>query len=516
MQAHRPNSSWVQHCSCSRRSLSPAPAADPDSSQSVFETPKYIASLIAAINDGAKSAQAGSLAFIALGIFILATTFSATDEDLLLNHAITISQIGAQIPVVVSFGLAPVVFLGVHLYTLIRFDMVGSNIRRLSQDLRAAVPIEEDRDRCRQLLANVEFVQALMTPRGSVASSPIFAWAAWFAIAGFPVMVLLLVQIGSLRLQHLPVNIVNHICLLSDLGLLVWFFSRQRGRYDESQRRRLGVLLWIWIPVIMVSAIDLLWLHIPGDAAADTVRSNIVNNVELRRQRQQRHSAIETLAATFGDIQPVYKSPRILLAAIFDQPVDLILCGYIHWGCRYLIADYRTLVIKAWDTSRLVELRAGKEATADRIAAIEPVSLRGRVLRFAGLAGSFLYAANLIEADFRGADLAGANLASANLQCANLNNADLSGANLRGAQLSGVRLLTTDLRNTDLSDASLAHANLVGARLKGTRYNSKTSFPVSFDPKLEQMICLDCDSSTPTPANDRIYHPVVCSNHEMF
>jgi hypothetical protein len=46
------------------------------------------------VNDGAKSAQLGALAFTAIGLFLLATAFSATDEDLLLNRALTISQLG--------------------------------------------------------------------------------------------------------------------------------------------------------------------------------------------------------------------------------------------------------------------------------------------------------------------------------------------------------------------------------------------------------------------------------------
>jgi hypothetical protein len=73
-----------------------------------FAAPPYIKDLIAAINDGAKSAQLGALAFTAIGLFLLATAFSATDEDLLLNRALTISQLGgAAVPVVFAFGLAP-------------------------------------------------------------------------------------------------------------------------------------------------------------------------------------------------------------------------------------------------------------------------------------------------------------------------------------------------------------------------------------------------------------------------
>ena len=139
-----------------------------------FEPLKYITSLIGAVNDGAKSAQLGALAFTAIGLFLLATAFSATDEDLLLNRALTISQLsGTAVPVVFAFGLASAVFVAVHFYTLIRYDMLVGNIRRFVGDLRAMVRFEVDRDRCRQLLANVEFVNWLAMPKGSRAWSRI-------------------------------------------------------------------------------------------------------------------------------------------------------------------------------------------------------------------------------------------------------------------------------------------------------------------------------------------------------
>ena len=140
-----------------------------------FEPPKYTASLIAAVNDGAKSAQLGALAFTAIGLFLLATAFSASDEDLLLNRALTISQLGgAAVPVVFAFGLAPAIFVAVHFYTLIRYDMLAGNIRQFVEDLAVTVRIEADRDRCRQLLANVEFVNALTMPKWSRTSSWMF------------------------------------------------------------------------------------------------------------------------------------------------------------------------------------------------------------------------------------------------------------------------------------------------------------------------------------------------------
>ena len=129
-----------------------------------FEPPKYLASLIAAINDGAK---AGMLLFMLVGLYLLATAFSASDEDILLGRTVTISQIGASLPVSFSFALAPLVFVFLHVYALTRYDMLGTNVRYFVDELDAAVPLRADQERCRQLLANVEFVQALTAPFGS-------------------------------------------------------------------------------------------------------------------------------------------------------------------------------------------------------------------------------------------------------------------------------------------------------------------------------------------------------------
>lgn len=63
------------------------------------------------MNDGAKSAQTGALAFSFVGLYLLASAFSATDEDMLLGKSMQISQLGAQVPIIFTFAIAPLVFL---------------------------------------------------------------------------------------------------------------------------------------------------------------------------------------------------------------------------------------------------------------------------------------------------------------------------------------------------------------------------------------------------------------------
>jgi hypothetical protein len=67
---------------------------------------------------------------------------------MLLQRAMTVSQIGVQAPVVFSFAIAPVVSLFLHAYTLIRYDMLAANLRQFLADLQSSVPVFVDRERC--------------------------------------------------------------------------------------------------------------------------------------------------------------------------------------------------------------------------------------------------------------------------------------------------------------------------------------------------------------------------------
>lgn len=425
-----------------------------------FEPPKYIASLIAAINDGAKSAQLGALAFVAVGLFLLATTFAASDEDLLLNHSVAISQLGGvSVPVVFAFGLAPAVFLAAHVYTLMRFDMLAGNIRRFMEDLPTMVPLRMDQERCRQLLANVEFVQGMVTPRNAASASLAFRLVAWFIIEIFPVLVLLLVQIGSLRLQHSAVNWINHGCILGDLGILLWFLRRPWAIASTAAKAR----RWGLAGALLVGSADLAWLHVPS-ADDDTVRQPAA----IYRWPWRNQIELPYWLAVTANL------PR--------QPIDLWLCPELKWGCRFLSVTYRPLVAKVWDSKTFVEIRAGAILTDSRKAAIEGISLRNRVLRFADLTGSELYAADLTGAQLqratltdanlersilREAKLSGARMNDAQLRGADMESAELQGASLVGARLHGAWLLGAQLQGADLKNAQLQGADLSGAALQG-------------------------------------------------
>jgi uncharacterized protein YjbI with pentapeptide repeats len=424
-----------------------------------FEPPKYIASLIAAINDGAKAAQTGALAFSAIGLYLIATAFSTTDEDLLLQHTTSIAQFGVQVSVVFSLAIAPLIFVALHIFTLIRYDLLATNLRQFRADLGAMVLSNADRERCRQLLANVEFVIARVAPRDSPLQSRLFAWVSFGIIGVLPVAVLIAVQVSALRYQSDVINWAQRGAVVVDLFLLVWFYRRERlakatGRASTTATRRvwIGVL---WAPVAIIMA-DVAWLKVPHP---DT------DGAELVRA---------------GDIVLAWRFLPALWQVV-SRPLDVLVCPLSHgWGCRFLRIDHRMLVGHVWKSEAIADLRRGdvlpdETYRGDRqtaLAAVEGVFLRNRLLRFAFLSESHLYGADLIGADLTGADLndadlTGAKLAGAHLKDANLSRVHLTGADLEAADLERAELLSADLGDATLPWAKLKEAHLLDAHLNG-------------------------------------------------
>jgi uncharacterized protein YjbI with pentapeptide repeats len=302
------------------------------------------------------------------------------------------------------------------------------------------------------LLANTEFIQAAVQPEASF----VFRWTYRFMLAVFPVAVLLLVQLGSLRLQSHVVNIVHHITILFDILLLIWFFRRQRPSGDS-------VLRWLFkrgrfVLPALVLGFNFAWCRVPS---AEETTVGVGKWEELKEQLFRRPDAA---------LSP--EGMIVLAIAALQQPVDLLLCPHVGLGCRYLSVPGRTLVGKVWDNGAFVQLRAGEELDGKRRAAFDPLVLQNKRLRFANLSGSQFFNVNLSWADMRGAslDLAqlqGASLDGAQLQGASLDWAQLQEASLRDAELQGASLDWAQLQGAILLGAKLQDASLSGTQLQG-------------------------------------------------
>jgi hypothetical protein len=372
---------------------------------------------------------------------------------------VIISQIGASLPVSFSFAIAPLVFVFLHVYTLLRHDMLAANVRQFLRELRDSVPLEPDRERLRQLLANVEFVAALTTPRGSTLYSRFWASLCFGIVALFPVAVLLLVQINALRYQSDMIVWVQRAWLALDLAVLTWFFVPDPfydGETKEVPVRRRAIRggLLFGVPALVL-LLNFAWIS-PVSPKADPAL--------VRYERWSEHWK-EHSGPSFADV--------------VRQPLDMLACRGLNWGCRYLRVDHRTLVDHVWDTKGLAGLRAPRTKLAKAPVWIDGVVLRYRSLHFALLDPSRLYAADFTSADLRGASLVESNLSGAtlfhtkmagtNLRDAQLEGADLSFAHLEGADLSLAHMEGADLSLAHLEGADLSYAHLEGADLSDAK-----------------------------------------------
>ena len=144
--------------------------------------------------------------------------------------------------------------------------MCGNSARNCAIPCR----LEADRERCRQLLANVEFIVVLTTPRRSALYSKFWTWLFGGIIAAFPVAVLLLVQINALRYQSDLIVWTQRIWLALDFAALVWFFRRNTldsSVWPEQRSARIRRWAGLLLAPVLIGAVNLLYLGtVPVDA----------------------------------------------------------------------------------------------------------------------------------------------------------------------------------------------------------------------------------------------------------
>jgi|GEM_PF-1494677 len=471
-----------------------------------WEPPKYLQSLIASINEGARAAQGGLFLMLFVGLYVLATSVSTTDEDLFLGRSVNISQIGAALPVSVSLAIAPIILVFFHLYTLTRYALLASNLRHFKVHLAPLTP--DERENCQHLLSNVEFVVSFIESDQTRIFNSLWRRLSLLLLVILPVTTLLMIQISSLRYQSEIILWVQRMVLSFDLIGLVWFFhldpwgDKVNPKLQPDSRWALlaarfpmmdwtAVRYWmrlVWFPVL-IFAFDLAYLtNAPADADAGSVRFETsfgrkLEFLEVGAGPIPWALLPEWVNPDFQSIGRVGRAKYITGWALIiaSQPLDHFLCPWLNWGCRYLRVERQTLIGKAWDPSEIIEFRKGKTEYFKSEIGVDGVKLRSRNFRFAALKEIRLYAADLFETDLRKADLSNAHLQNANLmfsqfQGANLINAQLQGAKLGFAKSQGANMRLAQLQGAVLFGAKLQNANLFKANMRGTNLGLTSFF----------------------------------------
>jgi uncharacterized protein YjbI with pentapeptide repeats len=403
--------------------------------------------------------------------FIGIAVFGVSHRDLLLEAPVKLPLLGAAIPLRAFFVLAPILFLGIHAFVLVRSALAST---------RGGPGV---------------------VPRGG-AIGALSRGLAFCALAVAPVLLLLLVLIQFLPFHDQAITWLQRFGILADV-ILIWLLwpaivERRQTLERPDPKPHRGLLIAGLVPIGLAFTAatfpgewldDLIgrrqWIPIGRTAGADgqgetgwTSVHDLVFHGEIDEVGRGRKSLFSNSLVLSGFDAPA-------AAGLADQKAletartSLTLRGRHLEGAVLIGADFRKVDLTGayLDEARLdrADLQGAflDDAWLRRATLVE-ASLRGALMKLARLQEARLDRAELQGAALVSAQLQGATLREAQLQDSALTSAQLQGASLAGARLEGATLTDAQLQgakldSAELQDATLDHAQMQGASVESAR-----------------------------------------------
>jgi uncharacterized protein YjbI with pentapeptide repeats len=456
--------------------------------------------------------------FLAAVLFVVVTTLSIADRDLLFGSHVQLPLLGLSMNFDAFLLGSPLLILAAHYALLLKFRRIRDKCRTINE------LINEFRDPTTAKALEMKTASNFMAQWLIVGNETYFyrqlsALIYFLSMWAAPIFTLLLLTIRTLPLHRPWLTAVQIIALSLDVALLA--LSHGDAKYERWRGAIAGILAWIVASLVLCvpdGRFDQIGRNIwpatvpfgsddPRTAFAPTAfflengldnatgrpilffsRNLIVTDDQKHRGRKtpsdrQKRSDNENVSENDG----VNFRGRDLRYAILDRSdlrkadftladltgaslVDTDLRG-ATFGCTsentnvVEILWYRLLKEKSDGTSSLVPANCTILAN---------IKLNGSDLRDAKFVWAqerkpTLYGAQMIGAKLDGVDLSIADLSMANLAHASLINADLSGSTLIGTNLTGANLTGAMLNHAELRLAALSSTILSGSYLNNAR-----------------------------------------------
>ncbi|MDQ6702265.1 MAG: pentapeptide repeat-containing protein [Pseudomonadota bacterium] len=433
------------------------PAAPPDPAEKFAKEAHDLDAIRKTVEDAAAVSAGFWLSYLFVLFYIGIAAGAVTHNDLLLENPVKLPFLNVELPLVVFFFLAPIIFIVSHAYTLVHFVMLGAKVGVFDTELRAQLgDAPETREGLRRQLPSNIFVQFLAGP-GDIREGRlglVLKAIAWVSLVIGPVLLLLLIQVQFLPYHFERVTWVQRFAIFADV-ILLWLLwpavlygrSKLMWRLERRGKRWPGVLALTGRYTVGLTAclvpigLSFTAATFPGERMEDWIgNEQWIPPNGLTAWIGQQDKSIWT---SFHDL-------------MFNGDVDVV-------TRRRKSLFSNTLVLPEFDALEAAKIDDPKKLDTVK----QTLVLRGRHLESA-----VFDSADLRKSDLAGARLHGASLLHAQLQGASLNNAQLQGASLLRAQLQGASLNYAQLQGASLFRAQLQGASLARAQLQGARFDT--------------------------------------------
>ena len=404
-------------------------------------------------------------------IYALLIVAGTTDLGLLTNAVSPLPVTQAQIPISGLYFAAPVILVGLYLYSLLHVQRIWESLAKLPAVFPDGTPLDEKVDAW--LLAGLVRSHLTLLKK----DRPPFS-----------------------KLQAL-ITIVLGYWIVPITLIFVW--GRYLRRHDWMGTGIHAALLVITIG----SALVLQRLAAQTLQGKKRVPFTWKTAFRDRRTYKVLFCSLALVAVwgilSYGAIEGHHPDPDTGFYRVSEATRDLSPVSPAVWVPQFfhVIGYAPYLDLTEQDVSTKPPNWTGQpEKEKEELALVTKARLDGADLRYANAPAAFLAKADLSDANLERADLSDANLQGATLIGANLQGADLGAANLQGAYLIGANLQGANLFDGNLQGADLGAANLQGADLVGTNLQGPSSaWPTSKRPTSTGPTSKEPTSGTPGP-----------------
>jgi uncharacterized protein YjbI with pentapeptide repeats len=420
-----------------------------------------------AVDDAASVGGALWLSYLFVLFYLAVAAGAVTHADLFLEKSVKLPFLGIELPLLVFFFLAPILFIIVHAYTLVHLVMLTEKTKRFHRalhDPKRKVTGTTRESLQWQLPSNI-FIQFLAGP-GDIRAG-LFGWSlrtiAWVTLVVAPVLLLLIMQIQFLPFHSSFIVLTQRLALLLDLGLLWWLWRRILSGREADGQRRWTAWMWTFVGVLFSAcAILFSWFMatFPGEWQEDVLAKWDKLGLALSLHDWIFNGPVDD---STGRRNSLFSNTLVLPGLNIYEGLGIDDPEKAKWREFVFHASGRDLNGAIFYLASLPKVD------------FDGAQLQGALLQFAQLEGGSFHLAQLQGAQLDNARLQGAMLDEARLQGASLSVAELQGAKLDAAQLQGASLHEASMQGVSLEGAQLQGASLKGASLLGAQLQGRAA-----------------------------------------